>query len=144
MALISEPTIAKAAEIAQVPIRTVHMWMREEAFGNEYRRRRREAFSQAIGMAQRYTPLALQTLGKTLVDETAPHSARVAAATGILRFARESIELDDLAERIRAVEASLGGRGAKTVKNEAEPKAEADAPRVPDDSDAPPPPEAAP
>jgi len=37
-------------------------------------------------------------------DPAANFSARVSAANALLKFARESIELDDLAERVKALE----------------------------------------
>ena len=46
----------------------------------------------------------MHTLAKVMGDETATHAARVSAASSILRFSRESIELDDLAGRIDALE----------------------------------------
>ena len=38
------------------------------------------------------------------MDDGAPTSSKVAAATTILRFGREGIELDDLAARVEALE----------------------------------------
>lgn len=119
VALISQPTIAKAAEAAEVGERTIHEWIRQDRFGTEYRKRRREAFTQTIALAQRFAPLAMQTLAKALVDDEAPYACKVAAATTILRFGRESLELDDLAERIKAIETRVAGeRGpARPVRN---------------------------
>ena len=37
-------------------------------------------------------------------DPQAPYTARVSAATAMLRFGREGIEMDDLALRIEALE----------------------------------------
>ena len=39
-----------------------------------------------------------------MMDDDAPASAKVAAATTLLRFGREGIELDDLAARVEALE----------------------------------------
>ncbi len=38
------------------------------------------------------------------MEDGAPTSSKVAAATAILRFGREGIELDDLAARVEALE----------------------------------------
>ena len=46
----------------------------------------------------------MATLLRIMHDPKATSSARVSAATNILKFARESIELDDLAERIDRLE----------------------------------------
>ncbi len=105
-ALLIEPSVTAAAQKAGVGERTLHRWIRTEPFRGEYRRARAEAFSQAIGLAQRAASAAVGTLLRVMHDSTAPAAARVAAASQMLRFARESIELDDLAQRVEALEAS--------------------------------------
>jgi hypothetical protein len=103
-ALLNEPSILKAAEKSGVGERTLHRWLEEPGFQAQYRRARREAFSHAISLSQRYAVLAVNTLGKVMTDNTAAHSAKVSAATAVLRFGREGIELDDLASRLEALE----------------------------------------
>jgi hypothetical protein len=112
LALLTEASIAASARRAGVGERTLHRWLRDEVFMAEYRRARREAFSQAIGLTQRASASAVATLLKIMHDATAAASARVSAASQILRFARESIEVDDLAERVAALE-SEGSAGAE-------------------------------
>ena len=51
IALVTEPTIAKAAESAAVSESTLHRWLLDETFTKAYRRARRETFSQAIALA---------------------------------------------------------------------------------------------
>ena len=106
LALLSEPSIAQAARTASVGQRTLHTWLREPLFLDEYRRARREAFSQAIGLTQRSSAAAVATLLRVMHDPTAPWPSRVQAASHVLRFARESIELDDLAARVERLEAT--------------------------------------
>ncbi len=107
IALLNEPTIERAAKTAGVGERTLHRWLEEPAFSRAYRRARREAFAQAMGASQRYAPLAVQTLAKIMADATLSVSARVSAATALLKFSRESIELDDLATRVDDLERSM-------------------------------------
>lgn len=104
IALLAEPTVARAAKTCKVGVRTLHRWLREEVFGKAYRLARRETFAQAVSLTQRYAGLAVQTLAKVMTDDNSPPASRVAAATSILKFARDSIELDDLAERVDALE----------------------------------------
>jgi hypothetical protein len=105
LAMLSEPSIAAAAEKAGVGERTVHRWLKEDPlFVAEYRRARREAFAQAIGLTQRSATAAVGTLLRVMHDTKATWSSRVAAATQVLKFAREAIELDDLAVRIESLE----------------------------------------
>lgn len=105
-ALLNEPTVAKAAALVDVGERTLHRWLDEPTFSREYRRARRQAFSHAASLTQRYAPLAVQSLAKVMMDVDAPYASRVAAASALLKFGRESLELDDLARRIEALEAA--------------------------------------
>ncbi len=107
--LLAEPSVAKAAESAGVGERTLHRWMREPAFARAYRDARRGAFDQAVSMTQRYAALAVQALARIVADPKVSANARVSAATAILRFGREGVELDDLVGRIDTLERSLSG-----------------------------------
>ncbi len=104
VALLNEQTVARAASAARVGERTLYRWLREPAFSRAYRQARRDAFGQAIALTQRYAPLAVNTLAQVMMDAHAPSSSKVAAATTILRFGREGIELDDLGARVEALE----------------------------------------
>ncbi len=104
VALLNEQTVARAAKAARVGERTLYRWLREPAFSRAYRQARRDAFGQAIALTQRYAPLAVNTLAQVMMDAHAPSSSKVAAATTILRFGREGIELDDLGARVEALE----------------------------------------
>ena len=115
-ALLTETSVAGAARAVKVGERTIFTWLRIPAFATEYRRCRREAFGQAVALAQRYAPLAVNTLAKILADPDAPQHAKVTAATSLLRFGREGIELEDIADRVEALEraaaesSEFGGR----------------------------------
>jgi hypothetical protein len=104
VALLAEHTVEKAAKAAGVGERTLYRWLDDPVFSSVYRKWRREAFGQAIALTQRYAPLAVNTLAKVMSDPSAPSSAKVSAATTLLRFAREGVELDDLAARVEALE----------------------------------------
>ncbi len=104
LALLSEPTISKAAGALGVSERTIHRWLEDETFHRAFRKARREAFAQAIAVTQRYAPVAVHALAKVMTDGSVQASARVSAATALLRFSRESIELDDIAGRLEALE----------------------------------------
>lgn len=103
---LNHPTVRAAAEAAGVAERTIYRWFEEPAFAEAYRKARRRAFAQAIALTNKYAPLAVQNLAKIANDPGAPHAARVSASSAILKFSRESIELDDLAERVAQLEAA--------------------------------------
>ena len=109
VALLTEPSVAKAALAIGVAASTVFRWLQDPTFSAAYRRARREAFEAAIGLVHKMSALAAQTLGKVMTDPAAPPSAKVAAAATILKFARDSIELDDHEVRITALEECGGG-----------------------------------
>ena len=106
-ALLTEPTVERAAHAAGVGERTLYEWLDQPAFKAEYRRCRREAFSQAIALTQRYAPLAVQTLTKIMADPDSPAASRVQASNTLLKFGRDALELDDLAVRLDGVEAKM-------------------------------------
>lgn len=103
-ALINETSVVAACRASGIGQRTLHRWMTEPVFLSAYRRARREAFGQAIALTQRYAPLAVNTLAKVMADGAATHAAKVSAASALLKFGREGIELDDIAARVEALE----------------------------------------
>ncbi|MCC6678183.1 MAG: hypothetical protein IT436_13665 [Phycisphaerales bacterium] len=109
IALISESTIKKAAAKAEMGERTLHRWLTDPFFAAAYRQARRINFAQAISVCQMLAPAAMSVLGRVMSDPASPPAARVAAATSILKFARESIELDDLVERLCSLERRAQG-----------------------------------
>ena len=84
----------------------MHRWLREPVFRAAYQEARREAFRQALGLVHTYAPAAVATLVRAMHDHDAPWSSKVSAATAMLKFSREALELDDLAERVKALERS--------------------------------------
>ena len=113
LALMGETTIERAATKVGTSERSLQRWMTQPAFQRAYRLARRQAFSQAIGLVVKYAPLAVSTLVQTMADANAPHHAKVSAATAVLKYGRDGIELDDLAARLEAIEASLNMQTAK-------------------------------
>jgi hypothetical protein len=112
-ALIAYPTIKQAAQAVGVGERTLHRWLVEDQpFIAAYGQARRVTFAQAVAQSQRLLPLALNTLGQIMADKSVPASSRVSAATAVTKFSRESMELDELAERVRTLERQIGGAAA--------------------------------
>ena len=111
-ALLREPTAARAAASVGVNQRTLRRWSVTPAFRTALLRARREAFGQAVGLTQRYAPVAVATLVRVMNDPAAAPSAKVTAAAVLLKFGREGVELDDLAARIDDLERQAGPRRA--------------------------------
>jgi hypothetical protein len=103
-ALMQEPNYKRAALVCGVNERTLRRWMKLPEFTRAYHAARRDAFGQSIGMLQRYSPMAVQTLVKVMTDAKTQPASQLAAAIALLRFARDGIELDDLALRLATLE----------------------------------------
>ena len=113
VALLNEPSLQKAAESLGIHLRTLQRWLAEPHFIAAYRDARRAAFSQAIALTMRYAPLAVNTLAKIMMDNNSPVTAKVAAAVAVLKFGREGIELEDITERLAALERAAGTQSPK-------------------------------
>jgi hypothetical protein len=48
----------------------------------------------------------VQCLVKIIADEKAPYAAKVSAASALMKYGRESIELDDVVQRVEQLEES--------------------------------------
>ena len=107
--ILAQPTLKQAAEHLGVNERTLRRWMKDPTFSQAYREARRQGHAHVIAMAQRYAPAALNVLAKIATDNAKPAAARVTASVAVLKFTRESIELDDLAQRLEALEAAARG-----------------------------------
>lgn len=101
-ALLTEPTIARAAEKASVSESTLLRWMAEPAFKTRLRAARREVVEAAIGRLQQATATAVEALERNLTCGIPP--VEVGAARTILDQAIKAVELVDLTERIEQLE----------------------------------------
>lgn len=109
LALLSEPTIRKAAAVAGVKERTVYNWLRTAAFADEYRVARREAMQQAIARLQQYSGQAAATL-VLLMASTKPDAIRLRAALGVLEIAIKGTEIEDLRNELEQLQALIRDR----------------------------------
>ena len=105
--LLTEPSIRKASEASGVPERTLYTWLKDPLFDAEYRTMRREATAQASAIVQKYSGNAAATL-VALMASGNPAAVRLAAASKVYEYAIKSVELEDLAVRLEALEAKYG------------------------------------
>ena len=104
LALLSQRNVQEAARVAGISERTLYRWMREPDFDAAYRAARRAAFSQSTARLQQMSSPAVTTLGKIMVDASAPAASRVRAADIVLNHAAQAIEIEDLEARVAEVE----------------------------------------
>lgn len=110
-ALLTAPSIAHAARSVGVGERTLRRWLDEDtAFRAAYRQARSEAMRQASARLQAAAGPAVDTLCE-LLGLTKRPDIRVRAALGILTAAAKAEELENLAARVEALEASNGEKG---------------------------------
>ena len=108
-ALLSEPTLEKAATKAKVGDRTLRRWLREPFFAAAYRDARRNAVGQAIARLQQVSSDAVDALHSVMTDSAMPGPARVAAARTVLELSIKGVEIEDLQERIETLERAFSG-----------------------------------
>ena len=113
LALLTEPTITAAADASKVGERTLRRWLSESGFVNAYRLARRDNVSHATARLQHAATGAVHTLVSVMEDREATHSARVSAARTVLEETRRATELEDLAERVTALEGAAMPNGRK-------------------------------
>jgi hypothetical protein len=116
-ALLSEPTVAKAAARARVGERTLLRWLKEPRFAAEYRAARRAVVERAVAGLQLLTSKAVEALGRSLDCGKPPVEIR--AALGVLDRALAGVELFDLASLADRLEEQLDADRRERVAAEA-------------------------
>ena len=111
MALLQEPTIEKAAALASVGEASVYRWLRQDAFRKAYRVARNEAVSRAMARLQRASSGAVDILVELMACDATPASVRMGAARCVLEMAVKTLESEDLAARIEALEKRIAVGG---------------------------------
>jgi transposase-like protein len=110
-ALLSQRNIEEAARVAGIGTRTLLRWLKLPEFQAEYRKARRDAFSQSIARLQQGCSAAATTMLKIMLDQNAPASTRVRAAECVMNHATKAIEIEDIEARVSELE-----RAAEQVK----------------------------
>ena len=103
-ALLTQPNVDAAARSVGISVATLMRWQKEPEFQKALREARRAAFGQAIARLQQMSGAAVATLGKMMVEQTAPHSTRVRAAEAIINHAAKAIEIEDIDARVTELE----------------------------------------
>lgn len=109
-ALMSSPTIATAAAAIGIEERSIYRWLNEPHFAEAYRVARREATAQAVARLQQYSGAAVQVLVDLMEKESTHASVRLAAASKVLDLAIRAVEIEDMAERLAALEAAYAAK----------------------------------
>lgn len=109
-ALLTCSTIGEAAEQCHISKRTLTRWMQHEGFKKQYASAKRELLSGAINRLRSAGFDSGKRLHEIVNDKETPTAAAVSAAGRILDLLIKGVELEDLTERITALEES-GAKG---------------------------------
>ena len=107
-ALVTWPSITEAAAQCELAEVTLRRWLKQDGFQAAYREARRAVVQHAIVQIQRATAEAVETLRAVMHDSASSASARVSAAKTILDTAIKAVELEDLEQRLTALETAQG------------------------------------
>ena len=103
------PTIALARSLAQaardtgVAERTLRRWLEDPSFREELDRLRQESYDLARQQAQAAMPMCLSILADAALESPDP-ALRLRAARYLLSYGLKFVEVDNLRERLKAVE----------------------------------------
>lgn len=110
-ALLTTDTIDQAAKNTGVTRNTMYRWLKEDFFLKELNQAKRQVVQHSILKLQKASQYAVKTLLEICRDKNATDSARVSAAREILNNTLKAIELEDIEERIKALENRYLNRG---------------------------------
>jgi len=102
--LLSEATIAGAADRARVSEATLRRWLKQGVFTHAYQQARQESYRESLRLLRRAANAAIAVLVKVMQDIAAPKTARIRAAEIILDHDRRGVMEEDLLVRIEALE----------------------------------------
>ena len=103
-ALLTQRSVDEAARAIGIGPRTLLRWLQVPEFSANYRKARRDAYSQAVARLQQASGAAVSTLLKVMVDAGTPASSRVRAAESVLSHAAKAIEIEDIEARVAELE----------------------------------------
>jgi len=112
-ALLVAPSVTAAATRAGVAERTLWRWLKDDRFRDAYRAAGRERLNECVSRLRAAAGDAVEALRAALNDQ---HTAnRIRAATVLIQHALE-VEVDELAERVAALEAGEAARQKSEAK----------------------------
>jgi hypothetical protein len=112
-ALLSEPTVEKAAAKAGVGYRTLKGWLAQPAFLSAWRAARRRVVEEAVVVLQKLTTAAAVALGEVVTNKRAKAADRVRAAVAIFDREAKAAERTDLQEQLDELRARLDAHEAE-------------------------------
>lgn len=113
-ALLTSRSVEEAATSIGLASNTLLRWLEVPEFRAQYLAARREAVHQAVARLQQATGIASLTMLKLMVDPNVPAAVRLRAADCVFEHALKGVELEDIEQRLAALErSSLDAQRAK-------------------------------
>jgi len=109
--VLTARTVEQAAKAAGFSERQCYRWLADARFDAALREARRTALRLATGQLQQAAGEAVTVLRCIALDAKQPAAARVTAASKLLDAAYRAAEVEDLTERLEAVEERLAASG---------------------------------
>jgi len=111
LALLTQPTKAKAAEAAGIAPKTLRTYLADPAFQAEYKKAFSGVVEDAVRLSQQSLSPALATLREIVEDSGLDAQPRIAAARSILEYSLKMTEQLDILDRLDELEKlAEGGR----------------------------------
>jgi hypothetical protein len=106
-ALLSKPTIEKAAKACGIGEATLRRWLKDEGFQERYRAAKKQTLDAVMGRLRQIAGEAVETLREVAVNQEAPPSSRIAAARAVLDMVIKVVEAEEVEDRLTAVEKAV-------------------------------------
>ena len=106
-ALLSQPTLKAAAEVAGIGEKTLWRWLQNQDFQDAFMEVRRQLVQQVVSNIQRSMSKAVNTLLEVMDDPDSPASSKVQAARSIIDVGLKGLELEDFELRLARLEEHL-------------------------------------
>ncbi len=106
-ALLTEPTVTKAAKLARLSEVTLYRWLQEPIFAGAYKAARGRLLEGTLTALQAASIRAVETLRAVLDDAVAKPGEKVSAARSILEFSLKAREVLEVEGRLAYLEKVL-------------------------------------
>lgn len=103
-ALLSNPSVEKAAQAVGVDKSTLFRWLRDGGFKEAYAEARKTLLESTLTGLQAISTEAVEALHAELTNATAKPSERIAAAKAILEFSLKGVDAIETEKRLAAIE----------------------------------------
>jgi len=102
--LLTQPSIAAAAREIDLPDKTARRWLKLDHFQQAYQQAKQDRFTNALDMLQSGIGTAMETLHKHMTSDETPPAVQLRAAQLWLEQAIKSHEMNEMEQKIAALE----------------------------------------